>query len=552
MEIISLLISAALTLTSVHNMNAELPDIANSFTSKALLCAGDEINDLSEEADSYLRSYDDARIKITNSHFVFNGSSRVDELFLFTDVRNQEALSYNVSFDATYLFGLDICIIDIGLISQGEEIMKESAFVLPFVDRVGNIDSKIVMNGFKYYRSELFNGNTPIQNPYFNISAANNYSGIFLKLEEDLLGLTHDTSSPHPLNETSGGGIVNSLIAISDAIRGVDRVIGFAAEHITIPLISHGTSLDWLFFKAKMLKMRDNFIHNSLLDSPYQKNISNQNHPGRAGKYYIYNQNDYIDWNYSFFGSLNNQGCGVVAAYNMLVDCNRNCYVDLPTLIALFEIMNADTLFGCFGTNMIPVEYLQTLEVYSDNLVEEVILRLTANLGVAYHESGAPFLREIENLGYNFCGLSDSVTSLSSAFLVFELIFSTIAVIDYYFSIYKHDVGFIIGLYIGNDYTHTAINYNDFIGHQNLGRQSIVCFWVGLTLGDTIDFIQGAHFVYICKNESGSIYSCYNLYSNSSLCAEKEYDRIFELFYASSSYIASLKMISSYTFFLEV
>lgn len=557
MSVVTWLLSMALSITSAQNVNIEQLPIDASELSQALLCQNGEMGVIDPMTESYLGSFDDSELRITSNAGFFKGSINAADLFVYSEIRNAEALSYRVRFDATYIAGLDVCIIDIFLENNGRQLVKESAYVFPFDNEYGSKDSLIIMNGFKYYRSELFTGTGARENPTFSIADAHNYSSTFLTLEDSFIGLSHDTNGPQLLTEPEESGIVCSVISISDAIIGVDRVVGFAYEHVFVPVLNSRSPIDFAFFMAKMNRMKSNFEHNCDAETPYQKNLNNLIYTERQGRCYIYDQNEYSDWRFSFFGNLANHGCRVVAVYNMLVDCNRGAYVDLPTLIALFEALNADTLFGCFGVNMIPNDYVLSLAFYLDGLAAEAALSLPDYVYAGFHELGAAFGSEIANTAFGIVGFVGAIATAAAALIALGVVFASSALLVYYFTAYKHDVSFIVELYIGSQHSQTTMDYHHFIENLSYSCQGIVCFWNDYDSDDeTIDYFGGAHFVYIQNSFSDGRLHCYNLritdnrdsLDNAGVIIN-EWAIPHKCLGANSGYEASIKMVSSYVFY---
>lgn len=252
-----------------------------------------------------------------------------------------------------------------------------------------------------------------------------------------------------------------------------------------------------------------------------------------------------------------NHGCRVVAVYNMLVDCNRGAYVDLPTLIALFEALNADTLFGCFGVNMIPNDYVLSLAFYLDGLAAEAALSLPDYVYAGFHELGAAFGSEIANTAFGIVGFVGAIATAAAALIALGVVFASSALLVYYFTAYKHDVSFIVELYIGSQHSQTTMDYHHFIENLSYSCQGIVCFWNDYDSDDeTIDYFGGAHFVYIQNSFSDGRLHCYNLritdnrdsLDNAGVIIN-EWAIPHKCLGANSGYEASIKMVSSYVFY---
>ena len=437
MNLITEILASALAVATIHSVNSEIPTIDESPYSKALLCRGDEMSlELSITQRNFLSSFDNDNLSISNNGSFFTGSLMARDLFTINEISNFNAVYYHVDFDATYIAGLDVCIIEMTLVKDGTDFMKESVFVFPFETSNNERDAKIVINGCQFYKSDILDErNFLLQNPLISPRDLHDYSGLFLQFEEWLPGLSHNVNDPQPLDDPCGGGVLFPIIGISDAISGIDRVIGFGEQYINIPLISTTSMADWLFFDAKLRKTKENFDHNITAELPISKNRRDTNNISIRQDNHIFKQSDYTDWNFSFFGNLAAQGCGVIAVYNMLVDCFGGNYIDLPTLIALFETMNADTLFGCFGANMVPSDYVLSLALYLDALAVEVAVQSVATVVSIFSQSVSEAQNAFEAIALGILGVVTTVLTAEAAFAVVDLVFASTAVLTYYFNL---------------------------------------------------------------------------------------------------------------------
>lgn len=534
MDIITTLLAITLSATSINSINIGPQEIQNTAFSQALLCSGNEMDDLiSGQSELYLDNFDNPVTTVLDNGVFFSGSMSVADLFNVDDNYFQNALDYSVTFNATYMAGLDVCVIDTTLVKNGVDILKESAFVFPFYDQNGARDAKIVMNGYEYYRSELKTNN---QNIPYNITLkardALLKSAVYLELDELLPGLSIDADAPHTFSDAEHSGPVFSMLGIADAISGIDSVIGFGWQYVYTPLIQNAGPADCLFFSVKLAQIAMNFTNNSQKNHPYG---------------FIYNQNDLSDWRFSFHGSLPNNGCGVVAAYNMLYDCNNHNKVDLPTLIALFEILNVDTLFGTLGANMIPSDYELTLTSYLESLAETAYLRLEPSATLFFnYPSFSTNLWLSDMLGR--IGIDYAPRPYSKGIILdcMSFAFSSVSIITDYYSQYSHDLPFVIGLYIGSQYCHSTMSFYEFEADIEFSYQSIACYWIRVDAQGNPDVFSGAHFVY--QKNYYSCYRQYNVFSNSSDYRVRY--EVYELFGNTSDRpTAAQKMISAYTFY---
>ncbi len=89
----------------------------------------------------------------------------------------------------------------------------------------------------------------------------------------------------------------------------------------------------------------------------YEKNkIAFENHKPkiRANKGYIEDQSNYGDMQYGQL-PLSNNGCGLIATYNVLFDLTKNENIDFPAIIKDLE-SDGIILNGAFGTSMVAIK----------------------------------------------------------------------------------------------------------------------------------------------------------------------------------------------------
>ena len=155
-----------------------------------------------------------------------------------------------------------------------------------------------------------------------------------------------------------------------------------------------------------------------------------------------------------------------------------------------------------------------------------------------------------EELMYSVCQVNvvsgDNKQSNGTAFLIRDNYVATIIVNSFipWYVASIHSTGDIITIFTGNYSVVSSYNYSDYSSNLSTRRQSIVCFWNVLTDGGSIDYFEGAHYIYTRKEQS--YYVSYNNPYSGNGNNNNQFDYLYETFGVSNGTDASTKMMVAY------
>jgi hypothetical protein len=272
----------------------------------------------------YLRSFENVELAFSQDDSTFNATQRVNSLagVELLNATKQNASDYFVSFETTYVHEIGIVFLKANLYNGSSEVDQISVLGFPFYNET--LQQPDV--SFEYFGEKLF--------------------------ASDLLNkaVNHQSDSPSMLFvlEDGGGGssnppVVNvtmpilqiSISIINSGVNLIQEEINKLQQIIPVDFWLDGP-LHYMLWYVKSLKAFDNYNHNK-----------NQSIPTTALKDgYINDQSQLSSWKFGF-QSFNQNGCGVISLYNLLVSQNRT--PNLSLLILLSELMNADLGLGFLG-----------------------------------------------------------------------------------------------------------------------------------------------------------------------------------------------------------
>lgn len=212
-------------------------------------------------------------------------------------------------------------------------------------------ESASVTYNFKYIKAlDLMVINSSDRETYYGFAYVNDDGEV--DVQYDFNGASLTSINIDPKENIKNGTIpltpkVYDLMNIGLIITDLDDVKGMVRRMIKIPTLLADGPLTYLLFKAKM----------GMIISQYIENASKGKVDGL-----ISDQSLYSSWNFGLSldqktgelknpGSLSDNGCGIIAMYNLLNDSNVT--ISLPTVIALTQMVNADLALGIFGVNPI-------------------------------------------------------------------------------------------------------------------------------------------------------------------------------------------------------
>ena len=474
--------------------------------------------------DRYLRSFSGASFAFGRENICFNGSLPVGRLFEVKQAERPQVLEYNVNFDVTYLPRLQLGQINVSLLSSpyGEPVMAESVYAYPFRDNRGNTDIEFFMNGYSFFASEFMSG-TDIKDDKADeiakISASSAVSqSIMLELESPTVYLIEKddifVNSKNKVRERvettmgrttpNSSGIVYPIAKIITTFvsRPGSITEGKAHDLFPAPNVWKDGLASLLLYQFKMDLAFKNYKNNWRFPIPRWSpdeeqegyiNTQGKRNDGRINLEVGDDRYDYAwkKWQYGFF-NLRHSGCPVFAVYNLLVD-SAITNVDLPTLVLLFQLCNADLLFGGIGS--LPVDLNSALAKTLSGLLmttySALVLAIMACLSLVAGVGVLLF----------FMGMATVVGAILKAYLESQ-----------------KDLGAVLDVmrcsYFHSDFLYSSNTFERFVKDLKNRRQGIVSYWhvVDENLKPVIS--GNAHFVYI-RNDVASqenkyfIYNCY-------------------------------------------
>lgn len=279
------------------------------------------------EGLAYLNSYDNVELNISDNDTTFFATKSISSL------NNVELLSsssidindYFISFEATYVQDINIFFIKAKLNNSTMMIDQINLLGYPFFNDVLNrADISFEYFGIKFLASDLLDE---------GIEQQAITSQFFLELDAGGGGST-------PVNVTTPVlQISTAIINAGDTL--VEDSINSLQDIIPVDFWEDGP-LHYLLWYVKAEKAINNCNHNKSQTIPTNALLS--------GTSYIDHQYLLSNWKFGF-QSFDNNGCGVISLYNLLVSQGRT--PDLASLILLNELMNTDLGLGFLGLNPI-------------------------------------------------------------------------------------------------------------------------------------------------------------------------------------------------------
>ena len=329
--------------------------------------------------------------------------------------------------------------------------------------------------------------------------------------------------------------IVEIVLDLAD----MEDVNTFASMLIDIPVLSIDNPLPYFLYMVKVESAKSHYINNSGLEGdtmPIEGYIDNQGDL----EHYKYGISDLLFAN-SNEGEGNDvsptnigaNGCGVVAAYNMLYDSGAN--ITFSALAALFELCGADLLFGYFGVNPVP-DYYDTIIIPTATTlllsVYATVLQPLLNLCLSLIE---PLLYGLLGFtpadllvpGFSITVVVVAVTSLR--ILINDAGRMIAELIAWYLDYMKSETE-ILRLFYGS-YLHeySIFDFAGFESHMSIRGQGIVCYWKSKNADGSADISQGAHYVYIYRNASllNTSFETLNNGGNVDTCSTYNFEQLF-------------------------
>ncbi len=269
--------------------------------------------------------------------------------------------------------------------------------------------------------------------------------------------------------------------------------------------------MKYFMWKVKLEMAKDDFIHNSVLET---EAINNNQLVGFNG--YIGNQSNptWDSWEYGL-SNLGDAGCGIFAMFNFLK--TTGYYPHLSTLIALTQLMNADVAFGLLGTNAYPEDMLFIETTVFDSIIQNYIIPIAVDIipGIAATLINAEF----ENAGdwwLRWFGWTYDIQVVATTAVIetafFTLFVTADALVEWYWNS-TSSVTEVLSLY-GFDDTSNTTNLDTFITNSEGSQYFIITFWHDIVPStNTIDVTGGAHTIFVRRLSTGN-FRVFNLYGN--------------------------------------
>lgn len=290
----------------------------------------------SKATADYLYSFDNARLENGSKMVNYSSSAQASNYFSvekLSDGSDSES-DYEIRFDVNYMKFLDILYFDLSLYKSDELIRKESVYGFPFSNPDGSMNIRFDFHGTKVLLSD--------------VEASKG------EVEKDSLSSSFSSSLHITQGISTGSGLFYDVVSISSSVSSFDESLGLALKYVYIPTMLKDGPVNYLFYTVKLKLALKNYNHNSSL---------------KLDKAFITKQETLSSWKFGLF-SMSYSGCEIIAMYNMLYASGAD--PDLPSLIAMTELFNADILFGWLGTN--------PSDEFTNNLVISLMSFYDANI----------------------------------------------------------------------------------------------------------------------------------------------------------------------------
>jgi hypothetical protein len=483
-----------------------------------------------QSGKEYLEFFHNSKLNNEVDKVTFIGHKFVKDFYSveYLSETNDDLSDYRISFEVLYIKSLDLLYIDVSLIDTHNIVVDTMTLNgYAFEDIDGNRNIKFDLYGYSFYSTDLLSNE--------NIDEIAINSNFYLAIMIDGGG--------------GSGGIVYPIVNVSNSIVGIDDAIENAETYLNPPDIWYDGPMKYFMWKIKLEMARDDFIHNSALETTA---INNNQLVGFNG--YIGNQNNPLwdSWKYGA-SNLGDAGCGIFAMFNFLKNTGYNPH--LSTLIALTQLMNADVAFGLFGTNAYPEDMLFMETTVFDSIIQNYIIPIAIDIipGIAATLINAQF-ENASDWWLRWFGWTYDVQVVATTAIIetafFALFVTADALVEWYWSS-TSSVTEVLSLYGITDMSNTT-NLDTFITNSEESQYFIITFWHDIESStNTIDFTGGAHTVFVRRLSTGkfraynfnpkSVYnSSLNIYEDSRMY--KDFDILWEIFDATTPTLAEARI----------
>lgn len=446
-----------------------------------------KLNSAQKQDYDYLCSLKSPSIEVSNTKICFTGGIEIEEFdqIDYLSTNNRKYDDYTISFDALYMSQIDLLFLDVYINDEnGNNIGIEEIYGYSLINDEGNMDILYDFYGYTFYSSDF--GTT-----------------------ETIENVVSHSICQSIIGDDLGGSIIYPILSVSNAIVGIDDAIVNAQNRFQPPDIFEDGPIEYIMYYSKLKIIKDDFLHNS---------NNNLNPEYRQPQGYIYSQSDskWTNWKYGL-GTISSSGCGIISMYNFLISTGYQ--PDLPTLIALTQLLNADVLYGKFGTNTYPPgTFFISSDVFESvftNYVLPIAMSIIPNISLVIYNLGFSY---IQSWWESWFGSIPSNQSIFTTALIETAFIDTIAVLEVFVEWYWRSLRNIVDVIsiFGFNNIYTATSLMDLITNSIVSQYFIINIWNYVDANGLPILTGGSHSFFVIRhgNQFNAINKRTNKYGN--------------------------------------
>ena len=421
-----------------------------------------------ENSRRYLMSLDHPSLDVSDSEINYSVRLQCQGLNGIATYSSGEGTEYSFK----YIKMLD-------LVEIGSE--EETFYAYPFINFQGENDVLLEADGIRSVYSERSeqSGLTPITIP-ITISKP-------------------DSTIPRD-------PVTYPLMKIVSELANFDDVQGIAKTVIDIPDIVADGPINYFFYLLKLNMILADYALNSAAKYQPDGPINGQGNPVFDDWVFGINYTK-KDGFQAGKGNFKNNGCGVIAIYNMLYESGAK--PNLASVISLTQLCNADLVLGAFGVNPINKDVIDEIRVGAKVLYQFVLVPLVESVMVKVAEVIYDnMIKKIIEEPWWVAFMIGTFPAIAS--LVIETVLTTLratlAAVDlilHFVDDYVRNLGDlsqVVRLFLGNKYTQIDCqNLDSFLDNVSNYSQGVITFWNELNSNGKPKIDKGAHTVYVEK-----------------------------------------------------
>ncbi|MDR0831993.1 MAG: hypothetical protein LBM99_03770 [Bacillales bacterium] len=424
----------------------------------------------------YLSSFNNFQLEQNENSISYKGSRSVTDFYQveYLSNTNEDLLDYTFTFDALFINILDLLCLNVYLNDEiGNIIEEEKIYGYALINENGDRDIKFDIYGYTFYSSDI-----GIENEVDNVALNSAFQ--FANIDPN-----------------GGGAVIYPILNVSNSIVGIASAINNAHQFLQPPDLFWDDPLAYIMYYAKLEWAKSDFIHNNAL---------NQNASTKQPNDFIWHQNEskWEQWKFGA-GNLRNNGCGIFAMYNFMYDTGTK--VDLPSLIAVTQILNADVVFGFLGVNPYPSGLFIETSVFGA-IFTQFIIPIANNIIPQIARTLVDLEFEVMPAWWThwFGWTYGAQVVITTA--VIELAFlEAICVIGIVAEIYwstMHNMANVLSLYGFGNNTYVKTTLSSFELEASNSRYMIICQFNGISNGN-VNILDGAHYYYVRRVIGGVV-----------------------------------------------